>query len=301
MRVFRLPAFAAVACCLAMSAPSFAEPPAPAASAPAPVPARPGDAVLLRDGTLMRGTIMELLPGRTVRVVLDSGETRVIPMDTVAYAGPAAGLATSTPPPGAPLELRANKTGVTFYWRGDSARVVLDGDDRGTAQSYRRICTAPCEASLPPGTYLMALSSGHDKAVAVEEPVVLEGPSSIHGTHRSYTPLRVIGTIIVISSVVSGLYLIGRGVLRTTESCDSEGTCSTEPDVDLNDVLWGTGILIGGGTLGGILQGKDDSATIRVAPLAQPRARRLPGGAPGHDALSASPALVTGLSVSAVF
>ena len=32
MRVFRLPAFAAVACCLAMSAPSFAEPPAPAAS-----------------------------------------------------------------------------------------------------------------------------------------------------------------------------------------------------------------------------------------------------------------------------
>ena len=87
---------------------------APAAAQPkAPVQSQRGseDAVLLKDGTLFRGTIMELIPGRTVRIVLATGETRVIPMDSVNYAGPGSALSATSAPAGSQQELRGEQDG----------------------------------------------------------------------------------------------------------------------------------------------------------------------------------------------
>src|SRR5688572_540615 len=53
----------------------------------------PPDIVRLRNGGMLRGTIVELKPGETVEILLLNGETRKIPMADVEYAGPA-----ETPP-----------------------------------------------------------------------------------------------------------------------------------------------------------------------------------------------------------
>jgi hypothetical protein len=50
-------------------------------------PAAP-DAVKLKNGGLLRGTISELIPGKSVVLITATGEVRTIPMEEVEYAGP---------------------------------------------------------------------------------------------------------------------------------------------------------------------------------------------------------------------
>lgn len=296
MRSCRIHSWAIALSWLLLAAPAAAEPQAPVQSLRGS-----DDAVLLKDGTLFRGTIMELVPGRSVRIVLTTGETRVIPMDSVSYAGAGSALASASAPPGSQVELRANKSGVTYFWRGDSARLTIDGTGH-TLQTYRRVCTAPCELLLPPGTYQMALASGSGDPVAVEEPVVIEGPSTLRAKHTSYAPLRVAGAILGVGAAIGGIYLMGTGLLRSKDTCDAAGNCSTEPDVDTQKVLIGAGVLVVGAVVGGLLQGKSDGAEIMVSPLVVPTRSRVPGASlPGHDALSTSPWLTPGLTVSAIF
>jgi len=297
MRSCRILSWAFALICLGLAAPAAAEPQAPVQS-----PRGSDDAVLLKDGTLFRGTITELIAGRSVRIVLTTGETRVIPMESVSYAGAGSALASTSAPAASQLELRANKTGVTFFWRGDSARVTIDGDTGHAAQTYRRICTAPCEAVLPPGTYLMALASGHGDPVVVDDPVVIEGPSSLRAKHTSYAPLRIAGAILGVGAAIGGIYLMGSAVLRSKETCDAAGNCATEPDIDTQKLLIGAGVLVGGAIIGGLLQGKADGAEIVISPLVSPTRSRVPGlVSPGHDALSSAPSLSPGLTISAVF
>src|SRR4051794_21414836 len=71
-------------------------PPAPAPSvAPKPAPASPAsppDVVKLKDGSLLRGTIVELKAKEFVQIQLLTGEVRRLGMDQVEYAGPANGM-----------------------------------------------------------------------------------------------------------------------------------------------------------------------------------------------------------------
>ena len=49
---------------------------------------RPPDVVRLKNGGMVRGTILEAIPGEAVRVQLSDGNVREFPADTVDYAGP---------------------------------------------------------------------------------------------------------------------------------------------------------------------------------------------------------------------
>lgn len=64
-------------------------PPAPASEAAPPTPARPPprDIVHLKDGGVVRGTIIELTPGYPVIIQLPTGELRWIPWAHTTYAG----------------------------------------------------------------------------------------------------------------------------------------------------------------------------------------------------------------------
>src|SRR5688500_7843319 len=64
----------------------------PAASEPEAVaPKAEGkDVVRLKNGGLVRGTIVELLPGESVTITTALGKTREFAMSEVSYAGPAA-------------------------------------------------------------------------------------------------------------------------------------------------------------------------------------------------------------------
>jgi hypothetical protein len=288
----------------------------PSARTVASAGSRGEDAVLLRNGGVLKGTITELAPGDAVTIVLLTGETRRLPMAQVAYAGPAANL----PVPGgaaAPdrqlvrLELRGNKAGLTFFMRGDySLGTTSEGESRGVgAQHYRRLCTTPCEAYLPPGSHMMALSPGPGAPADVDEVVYVGGPSTLEGKHTSNGAVRAVGWVVTLGAVGVGFYLIISGLLRSKTECTTTtaGTlCEDKPDIDTTRVAVGGGVLVGGVIIGGLLQGVSDGASVRVfpaAPGAVGTRRGLAGGGPDADlgARGAGAAFVPGLTLGASF
>jgi hypothetical protein len=58
-----------------------------AAAAPPSAPVTPPDLVLKRDGSMLRGTIIEKVAGQYVSIQLVDGQTRRVPMSEVRYAG----------------------------------------------------------------------------------------------------------------------------------------------------------------------------------------------------------------------
>ncbi|HEU4412679.1 MAG TPA: hypothetical protein VFS43_45970 [Polyangiaceae bacterium] len=326
MRTF-LPSFA-LAAGVALASLTAAPRPAAAQSAQA------NDVVMLRGGGLVRGTISEYVPGSHVTIVTVAGDTKRIGAGELTYAGPAAnapgaprggggqrgpaGMTVNAPE--APVQIRADEGDVTFHVRtGESTGSAVTtgfgmgygfGYGRGAmmpstaftsvhGRSYGRICTAPCEASVPAGTYPMALSKGNGSPIEAEEPVQVTGPSTLQGTYTSYAALRTTGTVISIASVLGGAFLVFTSFDRV-EKCEA-GVCQQEIDVDSTKLVVGGVVLIGGAIAGGIMASKSDEATIRVLPAAS---GALPGRATawGSDR-SRAPAggALPGLSVAVTF
>jgi hypothetical protein len=274
-------------------------PPLPGQQQPA---ARGDDVVVLKDGTTLRGTISELKPGRSVIIVLITGESRSIPMTEVTYAGAASAQSRGAP---VPVQLRADKPVITFYYRGDTASLTTRDDKEASSVVYKRICTAPCDSMLAPGTYLMALSKGHSDPAPAEDPVVVSGPTSMQGTHTSYKALRVASAVVGIGSAVAGVIVIGLGLMRQKDECDATGNnCQSQADPDWTKVGIGVGVIVVGAIASAIMN-KSDTASVRVVPFLTPESIRPVGQTStpaGADALSRrAPALLPGLGLAYVF
>lgn len=143
---------------------------APPVTRPAPAPAL--DLVRLKDGSMLRGTISEMVPGDFVLIVLITGEKRRIPEGSVAYAGPADGapVPAPLPVPAAPAPAPALRAEVVI--EGPSAHVAFVSEPDGMqlfkrsavaagrsyAVGYDELCTAPCRFSLPAGTHYFAVA-----------------------------------------------------------------------------------------------------------------------------------------------
>ena len=289
---------------------------------PSPTP-RADDIVILKNGTMLRGTVTEAIPGRSVRILLVSGETRVVDGREISYVGPASAMppAGGAPPAGPPppsaligvdarrvhLRLEAAKGDITFYVR-DTAYASPPGESRTVSQAYRRVCMAPCEASLPSGSYVMALSKGTGEPVDVDDPVTLSGDSTLQGQHTSYLAMRVVGTIITIGSVVGGLALIVSGLLPTKEDCETvnqQQQCTNTMDVNTDLVIGGSVLLVGGIIVGQLMHGKSDGATITLVPTAPGAAAAWrqfrTAGISGADRQGFSTLVLPGLSLAASF
>jgi len=256
--------------------------------------AAPPDVVKLKNGGILRGTIAELVPGGTVTIVTMTGETKKLPMTEVQYAGPAAGMPGAAPPPtpasgprpliqvngrDAPLYLRSSQSDVTFYMRtstseGSSVSTGAMVGSRGfgavgggtsvfSGRTYARICTAPCEATVPAGQYTLALSKGTGNPVEDEQLVRVDGPATLAGKYTSYAGLRAAGFVISLASIVTGFYLVYTSFGK--EECDAS-TNICDRKVDQSRLITGFGIAIGGAIIGGIMGSKGDDAEIRVIP-----------------------------------
>jgi hypothetical protein len=199
----------------------------------APLPA-PTDVVRLKNGGLLRGSIAELVPGDSVTIVTVAGQTRTFPMAEVAYAGPnekdtegraaepsepaAAAAAASdarreTPvstPDSRPyvtvnaaqahLHLTSEPPGLTFH------RQVASASGRyGTGvQGYERLCTTPCDVTMPAGTETLALSTGNEPAVPAEPVTFRGGASRVSGTLESNAQLRAGGIVVMLFGAAIG-------------------------------------------------------------------------------------------------
>lgn len=301
--------------------------------------AQPNDVVMLKSGGLLRGTISEYVPGSHVTIVTVTGDTKRINASEVTFAGPAekapgagrggggrghgghrgpSGMTVNAPE--APVQLRSEQDGVTFLVRtGESTgSAVTTGFGmgfgyRGSAmmpstaftsvhgRSYGRVCTAPCEATVPAGSYSMALTKGNGSPIEVEDMVRVDGPSTLQGTYTSYSALRTAGSVLGIASVVGGIILVFTSFDRV-EKCQGN-VCEDDIEVDRTKLIVGGVVLIGGGIAGSVMASKSDEASIRILPAAS---GALPGratawGASDRGRAPAGGTALPGLSLVATF
>jgi hypothetical protein len=263
---------------------------APAFAQSAPVGASAtSDLVKLKDGSLYRGTITELVPKSHVVLLLPSGESRRFSMADVVFAGaaptpqaPAPSEPAPAPPAAEPkitvlgskatVHLTASEPDTQFLLReGQSQGVVATrGGVRGFAAShYADICTAPCDATLPEGSHRLALSRSGGAPVETTDPIVLSGPSTLKGTYISQHGTRVTGVVLLVVGLVVGttLEVLALSVLKD-DSCTPDANCycpfTFRPNVPA--LVVGGAIEVVGLIAGLALTTQRDHAIIEVVP-----------------------------------
>ncbi|MDC0746845.1 hypothetical protein [Polyangium mundeleinium] len=247
------------------------------------------DIVLLKDGGMLRGTIVEKDPEGSVTILLPSGKSRTVDMDDVTYAGAESARPKAKPDEDdedededeaparkgrrsktkpfitvkageASLKLESDEPNATYHVRSGSAYVV---GSRGSAvgQSFTEICTAPCEASLPVGTHYLALSKQGGVPVLSADPVRLDGPSRIVGSYTSNAGTRMAGLGVLVGGIVVG----GVVMLVPIMTRDPGEEFSSAPLVI-------GGVLLLGGTFGGmLLMMRRDDVKFEITPLEEAR------------------------------
>lgn len=261
------------------------------------------DEVRLKDGSVFRGTITELVPKDHVDLLTSGGQTRRFAAADIAYAGPA-----SRPAPAAPAP-SPEREGVQVNVQSDQEDVQLllhTGQVEGvgwgyrgaiamTARAYDTICTAPCNARLPPGLQRLALSHNGHGAVEVDEPINLTNGSILQAHYESRLGIRVAGWLIGLTGAIVGVVLMATAVDTNSTNCGSNPSpCTTVND---SQVFAGVGVLIAGAVVGGIMAGIGDKATIAVVPQGAAMPLRFPGtGETARMASGASEGLALRLS-----
>lgn len=202
------------------------------------------DLIRFKNGGMVRGTIVELVPGDQVEIQTSSGEKRVYKMSEVDYAGaaqaepqpgpqaqppfdgapgssilPIAVGAADLLPPVAPglgpklmLRVTSAEPGLRLHERVRTAVVVVGGSEAGPSRfeasarvsAYRDLCSTPCSLALAPGRYRLALST-ESGTFAEGKPVsILPESRELRAKLVSGTGARVAGWVIVGGAAVAG-------------------------------------------------------------------------------------------------
>ncbi len=139
------------------------------------------------------------------------------------------------------------------------------GSVHSVGDRFDRICTAPCEASIPAGSYRMALSTPESGLLVLDDPVQVPGSGRVEGTYRSNSGIRTAGWITGGGSLLAGLTLTLIGYADRSEvgSC-AGGPCEERANAAL--VVSGIAVAFAGLLAGAIMVSIDDEASIRFTP-----------------------------------
>ncbi len=141
------------------------------------------------------------------------------------------------------------------------------------ARDYHNLCTAPCDTQIPPGQHRLALSLHGGHVVEAEDPVEVQGPSTLRATYDSRLVVRVVGYVVTVASLVTGIVLVAESY---------NGNCSN-PNVqhcsqfNTGELVAGIVVGIGGAVVGGIMSGIGDKATFQLVPTGAAGPLKLPG------------------------
>lgn len=317
----------AVAMNLSVAARAQAEPTSKDGVAPS---SAPPDIVRMKDGGLLRGTIAESVPGGFVTIVLLTGETRKVAASEIDYAGPAdaapsppkkqpanegenesgadANRATQPRDSGAPrpfvtvhaaeanISFRSTPNGHTLYRRDVTATAFGSNGVGVAAEGFAEICTAPCDASLPAGTYTFGVSKPKGVAVKADQITLPAGSSQLHADYTDNSGLRIAGWVVMIGGVAVGSGLLLAGLESGGLDCSSSTYECTEKPKNMTLIYAGGALEVGGVIAGLVLVNQKDGVSLSVAPGA-PRGGRQPSG----SVAVADRALPKGLTLSGTF
>jgi hypothetical protein len=132
--------------------------PLPAQVQPAAVTASP-DVIYLKGGGMLRGTLVDAIPGSRARIQLATGEIASVPWEQIDHIGQAPGQDQPPPPPRKPPTPRApTQPAPTPAAVQGSVKVHVEGAEGAQLQygetghdDWKSVCDLPCDASVPAG------------------------------------------------------------------------------------------------------------------------------------------------------
>lgn len=242
----------------------------------------PPDVVRLRDGTFLRGTIVERSPTQVV-LMLPTGETRTYPAAEVEHAGPDTPapepvpqapsvaappfVAPPAPPAGqgvARLHVRTAQEGLSLQrLQGTTSISVWTGRGVASAQldQFGIICNAPCDIEVPEGTYQLGIAQGEGNALRAGPPIDLRGEMTLGLTYDDRSLLRAMGWLTFGLGAAGGGALAIAAPFAGPTSC-SYGFCSNGFSFEM--FAAGIGIMVTSMIVGMILAFLQDAPVIDV-------------------------------------
>ena len=270
----------------------------------------PPDIVYKKDGTIMRGVIIERIPNKHVEIQLPNGQSRTVEMSEVEYAGPVsetpAAKAAAAKSEGAesasesgeaqkpneekakpkeddegrvPVRLTSTSKDVTIVVEAASASYMAASGAVLGFSAYAPVCKAPCDRMVRPGTYKLGVSRTEGELLVASAPVeIKDKPVEVDAKIKSNAGTRALGWGVMLGGLGVGGYLIYDGIFAEKNVCGpdaytGETTCESESDMSLTEVLIGSGILLVGTSVGTVLASKKDSTEFVVRPMAVPNSR----------------------------
>lgn len=191
----------------------------------------PPDEVRTTDGGLVRGVIVENVPGDHLIILLPNGDTRRISAAEIASTATVAPSASATPAavPAAPVFSGARAGGTPpVVGRGalridvvsESPGLTLHGSAAGTYTN--RICYEACELHLDRGNYQFVVQDARSRMRAVPGVVMLNGDGELRIGVRSR---RVGRTVMVVTGIILSALAVPAFIGPNARSCDEFGLC----------------------------------------------------------------------------
>lgn len=177
----------------------------------------PPDVVELRNGGMVRGTLIENIPGDHVTIQIATGEVRTFSAAEVLRVGAAPVAPVMTPvvvepgypsgmtvpqPPMPMVRVRVEGTSEELSLHrltGTASVSVWTGRGVGTAaiDQFAIVCGAPCEQQLPAGTYTLGVSQGNGMARRADHSIFhLDHDATLELEYESREGIRIGGWVL---------------------------------------------------------------------------------------------------------
>jgi hypothetical protein len=209
-----------------------------------------------------------------------------VPMSLAPPAPPPSGdyAASQRAPRPETVRYEPEESGVSILTRSGTTAVVTERRWRhgwyygvGAAALYTPLCQGPCQITLSTGAYDMALSKNGGGPVHTDEPVVIDGPSTLRAEYVDHSGLRLAGTVIGLGGIVTGVVLLVVAASNRETTCDVNDYCTRTSDVNDGLVVAGVATILGSAIIGSVLALQRDQAHVFVSPLMLGNIRELGG------------------------
>jgi hypothetical protein len=174
-------------------------------AAPSPTATRSSgnDTITTKNGGMLRGTIIESLPGVQARIQLATGEIVAVPwprIERIDYGAP------SPSPPQAP-EKEEVESKVWVHL--DASEGVLLQQDITNDDHWRTVCLAPCDKLLPTAFYYRVTGGGikSSAAFALQAPRGTHDTLVVNGASKAASVVGIVGMAVGIP--VGAIALLG--------------------------------------------------------------------------------------------
>ncbi len=217
---------------------------APAAAAAATTPSG-DDAVYMKDGSLLRGVLVEMMPGDHVSIQLPTGQVAVVRWDAITRVERATRVDVKAPPPAVPTTVQTAGAGQALVHIETDKPLQVETHIIG--REWRFACDAPCDIALDLDKAYRIIGDGVRPSPTFRIAAAPGGRVVLDVATASKSGL--VGGI-VMASVGAPLMLIGGVIVAVGGLSSASGLSTGDGEKKSGWIVFGIGA---GGLVGGVI------------------------------------------------